>query len=190
MDTILCVLEDASYASSDFFDEPTADQLAAMQAQSPRAGHHGVIEKIEVFYNCELDDMSESLAELANRCDRENLKLARNMGEPPITGKVGQGFRIQGNGLMPGEVAIVVYITHRVGTDIGDKLVYCNQLKSVIGERLVGVNETESGERLNSIFGWLSVMDRIVNSVVYIGIVNTIVIEEQHNIALEFFETA
>ena len=46
---------------------------------------------------------------------------------------------------------------------------FCNQMKTVIGHRLSGVNETVSGKKINAIFGAKSVMDRIVLSPTLIG---------------------
>ena len=46
---------------------------------------------------------------------------------------------------------------------------FCNQMKTVVGHRLSGVNETESGKQINAIFGAKSVMDRIVLSALLIG---------------------
>ncbi len=46
---------------------------------------------------------------------------------------------------------------------------FCNQMKTVVGHRLSGINETISGRQINAIFGAKSVMDRIVLSPMLIG---------------------
>jgi hypothetical protein len=42
-------------------------------------------------------------------------------------------------------------------------------MKTVIGHRLSGINETESGRPVRAIFGAKSIMDRIVESALLIG---------------------
>jgi hypothetical protein len=42
-------------------------------------------------------------------------------------------------------------------------------MKTVIGHRLSGINETEDGTPLNAIFGAKSVIDRIVLSAIILG---------------------
>jgi len=95
--------------------------------------------------------------------------VAKRLGKPVVTGQVDQSLRIDGNGLELDHVAIKVYITHREGMGVGDKAVFCNQMKTVVGHRLSGINETFSGRQINAIFGAKSVMDRIVLSALLIG---------------------
>jgi hypothetical protein len=71
-------------------------------------------------------------------------------------------------------VAIKVYITSNVGMGVGDKAVFGNQMKTVVGHILTGINETESGVQLDAIFGAKSIMDRIVLSPLIIGTTNTL----------------
>ena len=98
-----------------------------------------------------------------------------------VTGSVDQSLRIDGNGLELDQVAIKIYISHGVGTGVGDKLVFANQAKSVIGHVLEGTHETLSGTSLDAIFGFKSFLDRIILSPMIIGTTNTLlrVIGEQ-----------
>jgi hypothetical protein len=167
--SILCTIEDAVTAEAGLFSEDDLDTLRLMGSDTPQAGAVGEISKIEVFYHGDPDDMSDSLLELVNAHDKSRRKTAKRLGMQPITGQVDQSLRIDGNGLELDHVAIKVYITHREGMGVGDKAVFCNQMKTVIGHRLDGINETESGEKINAIFGAKSVMDRIVLSALLIG---------------------
>ncbi|MCY1283693.1 hypothetical protein D9M68_20520 [compost metagenome] len=167
--SILCTIEDAVTAEAGLFSEDDLDTLRLMGSDTPQAGAVGEISKIEVFYHGDPDDMSDSLLELVNVHDKGRRKTAKRLGMQPITGQVDQSLRIDGNGLELDHVAIKVYITHREGMGVGDKAVFCNQMKTVIGHRLNGVNETASGEKINAIFGAKSVMDRIVLSALLIG---------------------
>lgn len=167
--SILCTIEDAVTADSGLFSDDDLETLRLMSSATPTAGAVGEVSKIEVFYHGDTDDMSDSLLELVSAHDKRRRKAAKRLGKPVVTGQVGQSLRIDGNGLELDHVAIKVYITHREGMGVGDKAVFCNQMKTVVGHRLSGINETESGKQINAIFGAKSVMDRIVLSALLIG---------------------
>lgn len=167
--SILCTIEDAVTAEAGLFSDEDLDTLRKMGSATPLAGAVGEVSKIEVFYHGDPDDMSDSLLELVNAHDKQRRKVAKRLGKPVVTGQVDQSLRIDGNGLELDHVAIKVYITHREGMGVGDKAVFCNQMKTVVGHRLSGINETASGRQINAIFGAKSVMDRIVSSALLIG---------------------
>jgi hypothetical protein len=174
LDTILCTIEDSVTANNDLFDEESLSYLRLLSAMTPRAKTVGKVEKIEVFYHGDIEDMSESLQELAVAGDRERKRQSRKLNKPTVTGSVDQSLRIDGNGLDLDTMAIRVYITTDVGTGIGDKAVFANQMKTVIGRVLEGVHETESGKPFDAIFGFKSIQDRIVLSPMIIGTTNTL----------------
>lgn len=167
--SILCTIEDAVTADSGLFSDDDLETLRMMSSATPTAGAVGEVSKIEVFYHGDTDDMSDSLLELVSAHDKRRRKIAKRLGKPVVTGQVDQSLRIDGNGLELDHVAIKIYITHREGMGVGDKAVFCNQMKTVVGHRLNGINETESGKQINAIFGAKSVMDRIVLSALLIG---------------------
>lgn len=173
-DTVLCIIEDAVTANNKLFDDESIDTLKALSAQAPKANINGVIEKIEVYYHGDKEDMSESLKAAANTSDKEHRKLANSLGREAYTGRVDGGFRIDGNPLGLDQLAIRIYITTSVSSGIGDKGVFCNQLKTVFGEVFEGGMTTEGGEEIDAIFGGKSVHARIVNSAWAIGTSNTL----------------
>lgn len=174
LESILCTIEDSVTARADLFDDKSLSTLRLLSAMTPRAKTVGVVEKVEVFYHGDMDDMSESLQEIASTADRERKRLCKKLDQPPVTGSVDQSLRIDGNGLELDQMAIKVYITHEVGAGIGDKAVFGNQMKTVFGHVLEGVHETESGIELDAIFGFKSLQDRIVLSPMIIGTTNTL----------------
>lgn len=167
--SILCTIVDAVAADSGLFNDDDLETLAGMGNHTPRAGAVGKVTKIEVFYHGDPDDMSESLTAIVQAGDRERRKKSKRLAKTNITGQVDQSLRIDGNGLDLDHVAIKVYITYQEGMGVGDKAVFCNQMKTVIGHRLSGINETEDGTPLNAIFGAKSVIDRIVLSAIILG---------------------
>lgn len=173
-DDKLCIIENAVTADTKLFDEDTIDTLQILSAQTPMAKMSGVIERIEVLYLGEKEDMSEALRELANASDREFVKRAKSLGVKPNTGEVDETYRIDGSPLSFNTACIRFYITGQVGMSPGDKAVFSNQLKTVVGRVEPRPILTESGVEVDAIFGSTSVYDRIVNSAFINGTTNTL----------------
>jgi hypothetical protein len=174
IDSILCTIEDAVTAQSKLFDETSIDTLRLIAANNPKAKFKGVVEKIEFFYNGEFDDLSESLKILAHQSDLQRKRTARDLGQPFTSGRVDGSLRIEGTAL-PFENAVVrIYITGPVTAGIGDKGVFGNQMKTIFGRVMSGVNETASGEALGALFAMQSVDARMIQSPIVIGTTNTL----------------
>jgi hypothetical protein len=171
---ILCVIEDAVTAGNRLFDEASLDTLRFLQAQTPKAKAKGIIERVEVFYHGDLEDMSESLRALAMESDEQMVRRTRAVGGKGYTGSVNESYRVEGESLMLDTAAIKIYITADVPAGVGDKGVFGNQLKTVFGEIMEHDLLTESGVKVDAIFGAKSVADRIVSSPDIIGTTTTL----------------
>ena len=174
IESILCKIEDAVTAESDLFGDESRDMLRLLATNAPRAKYKGVVEKVEVFYHGEVDDMSPTLAAIATASDRDRKRNARALRQPALTGRVDSSTRIQGKPLPIDNLLIRIYITGPVGTGVGDKAVFANQMKTVFGRVMTGRNETESGEELDAIFSYQSISNRIVRSPELIGVSNSL----------------
>jgi hypothetical protein len=161
---ILCVIEDAVTAGNRLFDDESLDTLRLLSEQTPKANTKGTIERIDVFYHGELDDMSDSLKKIAATSDAAMIKRSRSVGKKGYTGSVDEAFRVEGTPLQLDTAAIQIYITADVPAGVGDKGVFGNQLKTVFGEVMERDLFTESGVKVEAIFGAKSVADRIVSS--------------------------
>jgi hypothetical protein len=161
---ILCVIEDAVTAGNRLFDEESLDTLRVLSEQTPKAKSAGIVERIEVFYHGELEDMSPSLQKLAATSDAAMIKRSRSVGKKGYTGSVDESFRVEGTPLQLDTAAIQFYITADVPAGVGDKGVFGNQLKTVFGQVMERELRTESGLKVDAIFGAKSVADRIVSS--------------------------
>lgn len=129
IDTILAIIEDKLTASvgSDSFDS-----LNMLARPSPRANHAGKVERIEVVYFGDKDDMSPSVRKIADKYDRERAKLAKDLGRgDAVTGEITAPARVEGISVDIDMIAILIYITEERVMSGGDKLVLSNQLKSV-----------------------------------------------------------
>ncbi len=168
-ETVLCVIQDAVAANSKLFNEQSIETLKILNAQTPRARVKGVIERIEVFYHGDKEDMSESIRELCDWGDSQLRQRANSVGAKFCSGSVDAGFRIDNNALGLDHVAIRVYITSDVGAGVGDKGVFANQLKTCFGEVMEHAMRTEDGQEIHAIFGYRSLEARIVESPMVIG---------------------
>lgn len=171
---ILCIIEDAISANQNLLDDESLDTLRNLTSPAPLARVKGVIERIEVFYHGDKEDLSPSLKAIADASDRELSKRNRAAGRRGFTGSVDESFRIEGDPLALDTLAIKVYITTDVPAGPGDKGVFGNQLKTVFGEVLEEPVYTESNVKIGAIFGQKSVADRIVNSFDLIGTTTTL----------------
>lgn len=171
-DTILCIIEDAVSSSSKLFDEQSIQTLRAVGAQSPRAHVKGTVESIEVYYHGEKDEMTPSLRELAEQSDKAFKKRAKSANKPIYSGQVDGSMRIDNNPLLPNQMAVRIYITTPVSAGVGDKTVFANQMKSVIGQVIEGDMTSEDGQPIDAEFGVTSIFNRIVNNPFVIGTTN------------------
>lgn len=174
VESILCTIEDAVTAQNNLFDEDSLDTLRLLSANTPRAKFKGVVEKIEVFYHGDVDDLSPSLQEIAMQSDRNRRREARELKKPYTSGRVDDSLRIESTPLAFENAVIRVYITGSVAAGVGDKGVFANQMKTIFGRVMSGRNETESGVPVDAIFGYQSISDRIVLSPEIMGTTNTL----------------
>lgn len=165
-DSILCNIIDTLSSGDGAFDDATVDTLSALARNSPRSKVDGVIGKIEVVYNGDLEDMSETLREIAMAADQRRAKRARRLKKGVTTGYV--------RDLEMDTMLIKIYIDSTLGAADGDKGVFGNQMKSVIGRVMSGRNETESGDALDAIFSYSSTNNRIVLSPDVMGTTNVL----------------
>lgn len=173
-DDILCIIEDAVTADTGLFDEESLDTLRVLGSHMPSAKARGVVERIDVFYHGDKEDMSESVRALVNTSDRQLAQRLKARGRKPLTGSVDESFRVEGTPLALDTLAIRIYITGDVPMGVGDKGVFGNQLKTVIGRVMDDTTTTEDGTPIEAIFGYKSISDRIVLSPEIIGTTSTL----------------
>lgn len=166
---VLFVIEDEVTNEAGLFDEETLATLQKLSNKAPRAKVKGIVDRIEVYYHGNKDDMSASLRYLANQSDKEFADTAKAVGKPVFSGRVTEEYRVSGTPLALDTAEIKVYITIKTMASIGDKGVFGNQMKSVFGEVMDYEMTTESGEAIDGIFGRRSITARNVLSPDIIG---------------------
>ena len=173
--SILCTIEDPITASGHLFDDESIAALKAFGHNTPKAKYTGIVEKIEVFYNGDKADMSESLRDVANTSDKILKRLSLIKGkDKTITGNVDSSLRIEGTPLEMDNMVIKIYITTNVPASVGDKGVFGNQMKTIFGRVISSEIKTESDEVIDAVFGFQSISNRIVNSPISMGTTNTL----------------
>ena len=173
-DTVLCYIEDELTAGSKLFDDDSLNTLKNLSRQAPTAKVQGVIEKIEIFYYGDVEDMSESLQAVTVKSDQALRKSFKLQGKKITSGQVDESFRIDGEPLQMDSLAIRFYITSVNTAGIGDKGVFSNQLKTIFSEVMDYEVRTETGLKVDAIFGAQSIFNRIVNSAFAMGTTNTL----------------
>lgn len=188
IETILCTIEDATSNNTGLFTDDSIDSLKLLSGNTPKAKARGFVEKIDVFYHGDIEDMSQSLRELVSKHDRTRLKRLKKVGKPATTGLVDGNMRIEGNPVDLDSVAIQIYITGPMGAQVGDKGVFGNQMKTVFSHVMSGINETESGVQVDALFSYLSINNRIVLSPEIIGTTNTLLKVMSKRVADKYFQ--
>jgi hypothetical protein len=171
---ILCIIEDALTRDNALFDEESLDTLKVLSAHAPQAKFKGMVERIEVYYHGDMEDMSPSLQAIVEASDRDLVRRAKSAGKKAFTGQVDEGYRVEGNPLALDTAAIQIYLTAEVPAGVGDKGVFANQMKTVFGKVLENDWKTESGLVIDAVFGAKSIADRIVTSPYVIGTTTTL----------------
>lgn len=179
-ESILAFIEDEVSAASDLFDESTLEALKRLGSPAPRAKYVGNIEKVEVVYFGDKEDMSPSIRKVADYYDNQRAKLSKALGG--AESKSGQIFtptRLDGLSIELDMMAIRIYITHDRSMGDGDKIVVGNQKKSVVSGVFTGkcrtVGPVIPGDKpwdVDLQFSYKSVNARIVNSAMMSGMVN------------------
>ena len=120
--------------------------------------------------------MSASLRALVDEADYAMHKQRKAMGQRAIDGRIEPGFRAGGNEVGMDTVVIKLYITGEVPMHTGDKCVFGNQMKSIVGRVMTGKNETLDGEAINAIFSYEGIDKRVVRSAIKMGLANTLLV--------------
>ncbi len=179
--TPIMSIADKTLASVSDLDNKALDILKDLKMLTPKAGTRGIVNKIRVYYNCDLKDMTPSLRKLAKISDEEVL------AEIGSTGQVDSSYSIKGKPLLDGEVEIKYFIKVNVGMGTGDKAVLGNQLKFTVGEVYTDPIVSENGEEVDCLFSTRAIEARIVNSPGLIGTTAMLLEKLTDKVVSEYF---
>ena len=168
----LMIIQEAATAGLNIKDADLRASLSNLTQNAPKAKYDGKIDRIEVYYNGNKEDMSESLKTLADASDRVLKKRATDADKKYFSGKVTSNYRSRGNTLHEGEAEIRVFVevTDNIGNS--DKIVFAHQLKTTVGE-IETPTVTEDGTEIDVKFSRIAVDARIVGSFDEIALIGT-----------------
>ena len=164
---LLTITDDISEGMG--YDQESLNVLRKISNQAPKAGYLGTISRIEVFYNGELSDMTESLRALTKKANSELSDRYKIKGMKGVSGQVTDEYSVSGKPLTNNKAEIRIYIDRSTSAGVGDKLVYANQLKCTIGEVMDYKVHTTQGDEVDAIFSYRAISARIVNSPIVMG---------------------
>ena len=168
---------------SDGFDEEALDLLQGFIKNTPKSSTDGKIIKMILFYNCEKDDLSDSLKEIA--VNSEKYLIDEDTGKK-YTGKVNSGYSINGVPLETDKVELKIYIESESGMSTGDKAIFANQLKCTVGD-IMEDTTTEAGDEVDAIFSARALSARVVLSPYLSGTTATLYYKLSENMAKIYF---
>ena len=162
----LMIMKTSDLEDDTELDEETLDILEGFMRSTPKAKTDGIIYNIRVFYNCEKDELSESIRKLVDETEKN---IIDPITGKKYTGRVNSSYSIDGIPLEEGKVEIKFYIKVNSKMTTGDKLIFGNQLKSTVGEIVDYPLKTEDGRDVDAMFSNRAVLARIVNSAYLMG---------------------
>ncbi len=165
----LMIIEDAISGNIGNLSNTTIQSLKSLSSQTPKSKYNGKVGKVDIFYNGDKDAMSDTLRKIADKYDRKISSKAKSVGSTIKTNEVNGDLNVSGKPLPKNHMAIYIYIDIVQDMGVGDKAIFGNQLKSVIGEVINYDMTTESGDTIDAVFGYRSIAARIVNSPIIMG---------------------
>ena len=175
-DSILCTIHSAQL-NDGYFSEDTISSLQSISSLNPKAKYRGVVEKVNIIYSTELEELDDELASIIQAADAKLYRDSKKSGNNVKNGRVDVGFKVDGVDMSIDDIVIQVHITESVGMSVADKIVVGNQLKATIGRYWSDEQTTEDGQKFDLLFSAQSVDNRIVLDIEKIGTTNTLLIE-------------
>lgn len=166
-DVLFVVLDETTDYNN--LSENTIEMLKSLSSLAPKAKINGTIERYEIKYNGDIQDMSPTLRKLATRLDKDIYERTKGTEYEVTSNRVTSEYRVDGKNLNIDTLELKVYISVDVTQAIGDKSVFANQMKSVISDIFTSDIYTESGVKIDAMFSFAGIMDRVVTSPLTIG---------------------
>lgn len=173
--SILCTIRPPISGSSSGYDTVAQGALDIIQQLRPEANNIGVVERIEVLYTGEIENMSPSFQDFVSRSDAALYRRNKSIGSPVKTAQIPASYRIDNVDVGPDQIVIRYYITESVGVGIGDKFVIGNQMKTIVSRILDKPYVTEANLEVDMCYGRQGISNRIVNSMDIIGTTNKVI---------------
>ena len=163
-DQILCDIENPVSAVFEADDNGDFDGLDRAGIKQIKAKQSGVISKIEVVYNGDIDDWSESLRDFIKKQNSIRGKSASYKSNTATTGNVGGNTSVGKSKVYPNTAVVYIYIDNKIKTTTADKFVVGNQMKGTVGFIYEHPIYTTDGRPVDITFSLKSLLNRMVLS--------------------------
>ncbi len=179
------------YDSTASLPDDVDELFEDLQFVEYRAKNEGEVVDIQVFYAS--DEMSDSIKDYIKSATKTSRRLERYSKDSksadkykPVN-KVEVNARVHGIDMNEMDVVIIFFIKTKIPAVAADKVCISTQLKSVIGKVITDPITTESGVKVDCIFGALAVFNRVVLSAFKAGILNRVLEESEDEVVSEYF---
>jgi len=159
-DDLLFIITTGLVGDEKLTDE-TMDLLKGFVKSSPKAKYSGTITKMEVYYNSELKDLSNSMKKLVTMSKPYMIDDTDNS---PLDGRVDSSYSINGKPLDAGKIHIKYYIESSSGMRTGDKGIVGLQLKTTLTNIAEAPVKNEFGDIMDLEFSYTGIYNRITPS--------------------------
>lgn len=163
-DQILCDIQNPESAAFDVDDGGMFDGLDRLGIKQIKAKQSGRIAKIEVIYNGDIEDWSDSLKAFIKKQDGVRAKSANYKKLTAKTGDVGGNTSVGKSKVYPGTAVVHIYIENTIKTTTADKFVVGNQMKGTVGFIYEHQIYTVDGRPVDITFSLKSLLNRMVLS--------------------------
>lgn len=174
LDSILCIIEDASTATIAGSDKGLLG-LSKLSGSTPKAKFRGVVGRIEVIYMGDMNDMHPTLKAIAKQDAKRRVEELNAVGASgATTGEITESTFVGGEKVVQNTMAITILMDASLNHSPGDKVAFDNALKSVVGRVMTGKNVTAGdNEPIDAMYSYDGVQRRIVLSPIINGVTNT-----------------
>lgn len=161
-DSILCDIQDP--ISSVFGDDGELDGLERYGIKQQKAKLAGVITKIDVTYNGDIEDWDKDLKKFIKSQDSHRAKVAQYKYLTASNGNVGGNTSIGKSKVYPDTALVTITIEANINSTTADKFVLGNQMKGTVGYIYPNSVKTLDGRPVDIIFSVKSILARMVLS--------------------------
>jgi hypothetical protein len=161
--------------------------LQNISSLSPKAKYNGIIDRYEIKYNGEVNDMSPSLKKLAIKLDRHIYEETKGTDYEAHNNRVTSEYRSEGKNLNIDTLELKVFIKLDLKQGVGDKGVLAGQMKSIVSEVYTSDITTDSGLPVHCMFSYKGILNRQVNSTIMAGTTNRLIKHVSKQVADIYF---
>lgn len=119
-ETILCKLRPPMSGLGDHYGEQAREALDLLRTDAPTAKHNGVIDRIDILYSGDVDNMTATLRDLVIQADAKLYRKNKQLDIPIKSTYVDPSYRIDNVDIGEDQVVFIFYITNKLGASVGD----------------------------------------------------------------------